>query len=322
MHWIGTPPAPRIHQWVRTSDWIRSRDVTVTITFALAAALSNAVHLMTQHAASVGVSKTHRGWDLVAFLVRQPLWLLGWAAAAGGFAFQAVALHSGQLSIVQSLLVTELVFALLLRRFWVHQHIAKLAWIAALITCAALTVFLTAAEPHGGHLEPDAAGWVSALSVFGSAVAVFAVMARWGSPARRAAFYATAASITWALMAAFIKATTNVLVASGPLGTLEHWPIYALIAAGVLGSVLQQAALQAGPLSVSQPLIVVVDPAVAIALSVWIFDERFTVSVAQKTIAGVAFCVMALGVTVLSRTAPTDLERSMVVKRRGLGEAS
>jgi uncharacterized membrane protein len=270
---------------------------------------------MTQHAASVGVSKTHRGWDLVAFLIRQPLWLLGWAAAAAGFAFQAVALHSGQLSIVQPLLVTELVFALLLRRFWVHQHIAKMAWTAALITCGALAVFLTVAQPHGGHLQPDVTDWVSALSVFGGAVAVLSVGARWGSPARRAALYATAASITWALMAAFIKATTDVLVASGPLGVLEHWPIYALVASGVIGSVLQQAALQVGPLSVSQPLIVVVDPAVAIVLSVWIFDERFAVSVAQKSIAAVAFCVMALGVTVLSRAAPTDLERSMPVMR-------
>ena len=290
------------------------RDVTITIIFALGAALANAVHLMTQHAASVGVSNKHRGWDLVVYLIRQPLWLLGWAAAAAGFAFQAVALHNGQLSIVQPLLVTELVFGLLLRRFWIHQHIAKMAWTAALITCAALTVFLTAAEPHGGHLQPDAADWAFALAVFGGAVAVLTVMARWGSPVRRAALYATAASITWALMAAFIKATTNVLVASGPVGMLEHWPIYALIASAVLGSVLQQAALHTGPLSVSQPLIVVVDPAVAIALSIWIFDERFTVSVAQKIIAGVAFCVMALGVTVLSRTAPTHLERSRPLK--------
>ena len=137
---------------------------------------------------------------------------------------------------------------------------------------------------------------------------------RWGSPVRRAALYATAASITWALMAAFIKATTNVLAASGVVGVLQRWPIYALIVSAVIGSVLQQAALQSGPLSVSQPLIVVVDPAVAIFLSVWIFDERFTVSPAQKAVAGVAFCVMALGVTVLSRAAPTDLDSSMPVR--------
>jgi hypothetical protein len=288
--------------------------VTVTIAFALAAALANAIHLMTQHAASVGVSDKHRNWHLVAFLIRQPLWLLGWGAAAGGFAFQALALHGGQLSVVQALLVTELVFALVLRRFWVHQHIAKTAWTGALVTCAALAVFLTAAEPHGGHLQPDAIDWVSALAVFGGAVAVLAVMARWGSPARRAALYATAASITWALMATFIKATTNLLAASGLVGTLEHWPLYALILSGVLGSVLQQAALQVGPLSVSQPLIVVVDPAVAIVLSVWIFDERFTVSSAQKAIAGIAFCVMAFGVTILSRAAPTDLDSTMPVR--------
>src|ERR1700733_5830574 len=188
----------KLRQRGSTTIPIGSRDVTVTILFALAAALANAVHLMTQHAASVGVSDKHRNWRLVSYLIRQPLWLLGWAAAAGGFAFQAVALHGGQLSVVQALLVTELVFALVLRRFWVHQHIAKKAWTAALVTCAALTVFLSAAEPHGGRLQPHATDWVSALAVFGGAVAVLAVMARWGSPVRRAALYATAASITWA----------------------------------------------------------------------------------------------------------------------------
>src|ERR1700733_12112036 len=222
----------KLRQSGSTNIPIGSRDVTLTIIFALAAALANAVHLMTQHAASVGVSDKHRNWRLVTYLIRQPLWLLGWAAAAGGFAFQALALHGGQLSVVQSLLVTELVFALVLRRFWVHQHVAKTAWSAALLTCAALAVFLTAAEPHGGRLQPDVADWALALAVFGGAVALLAFMARWGSPVRRAALYATAASITWALMAAFMKATTTLLAASGPVAMLEHWPIYALVPSG------------------------------------------------------------------------------------------
>jgi multidrug transporter EmrE-like cation transporter len=115
-------------------------------------------------------------------------------------------------------------------------------------------------------------------------------------------------------MAAFIKATTDVLANRGVLGTLEHWPLYALLVAAIIGSVLQQAALQVGPLSISQPLIVVVDPAVAIVLSVWIFDERFTVSAAQRVVAVAAFCVMAIGVTILSRAAPTDLDSTMPVK--------
>jgi hypothetical protein len=87
-----------------------------------------------------------------------------------GFAFQAVALRGGELSIVQPLLVTELVFALILRLLWVHQQIAKMAWTAEVITCAALAVFLTAAQPYGGHVQPDVADWASTLAVFGGAV--------------------------------------------------------------------------------------------------------------------------------------------------------
>jgi hypothetical protein len=288
--------------------------LTVTITLALAAALANAIHLMTQHAASAGAAGKLRGRQLVSFLVRQPLWLLGWGAATAGFAFQALALHFGQLSIVQPVLVTELVFALVLRRFWVRQDIARAAWIAAFVTCVALAVFLTAAQPHGGHPRPDWVEWASALAVFGGAVVVLAVLARWGSPRRRAALYATAASVTWALMATFIKAATDALAVSGPIGMLARWPIYALIASGVVGSVLQQAALQVGPLSVSQPLLVVVDPAISIVLSVWLFDERFTVSATQKAIAAAAFCAMAVGVTMLSRAAPADLDPSLPVR--------
>jgi hypothetical protein len=38
--------------------------VTLAIVFALAAALSNAVNLMTQHKASVGAPKREKGWRL------------------------------------------------------------------------------------------------------------------------------------------------------------------------------------------------------------------------------------------------------------------
>ena len=288
--------------------------MTVTIIFALAAALANAVHLMTQHTASVGVSNQHRNWALVAFLIRQPLWLLGWAAAAGGFAFQAIALHAGQLSVVQALLVTELVFALVLRRFWVRQHIAKTAWIAALVTCGALAVFLTAAEPHGGHLQPDASDWVIALVVFGGAVATLAIAARWGSPVRpRRALCHRRLHLVGLDGCLHQRGHQH----AGGIGRHRH--------AGALAALridchcdrrfgAPTGRLAGRPVERVQPLIVVVDPAVAIVLSVWIFDERFTASLAQRIVAGAAFCVMAIGVATLGRTAPTDLDSTMPVR--------
>ena len=138
--------------------------MTFTVAFALAAALSSAVNLMTQHSASVGAPKEEKGWRLVAYLFRQPPWLLGWLAAGGAFVFQAVALHYGQLSVVQPILVTELVFVLVLRRLWIRQDVARAAWAAALVVCGALAAFLAAAEPTGGHSSPDTPEWLSGLA--------------------------------------------------------------------------------------------------------------------------------------------------------------
>ena len=285
--------------------------MTLAVVFALAAAFSNAVNLMTQHSASVGAPKRKKGWRLAVYLVRHPLWLLGAAAAVGSYLFQALALHNGPMSVVQPLLVAELVFVLVLRRVWIHQDVARAAWAAVLVVCVALAVFLAAAEPTGGKPTPDTAEWLSAGLVFGGTIVALAAAGMRGPPGRRrAAVLAVAAALTWALEATFLKAATDTLATFGIGGLLIRWPAYAFIAATATGTVLQQAALHVGPLSVSQPFLVIIDPLASIILSVWLFDERFTNSPAKIAVAVMAFAVMAAGVTVLTRTAPQDLTRS------------
>jgi drug/metabolite transporter (DMT)-like permease len=135
-----------------------------------------------------------------------------------------------------------------------------------------------------------------------------------GSPVRRTSLYAVAAALAWALMATFIKTATDTFATSGLVGLLTRWPVYALAAAAVTGSLLEQAALHVGPLSVSQPLLVIINPLASIALSVWLFGERFTDSPAKIAIAGLAFAGLAVGVVALSRTAPQDLSPARAVK--------
>ena len=48
----------------------------LAVVFALAAALANAVNLMTQHKASISAPKRVKGWRLAMYLPRQQLWLL------------------------------------------------------------------------------------------------------------------------------------------------------------------------------------------------------------------------------------------------------
>src|SRR6516164_11288941 len=118
----------------------------MTIFFALMAALCNALNVVTQHRASIASPERARGWGLVLYLFKNPLWLFGWVALIGAFVFQALALHDGQLSIVQPVLATELVFMLVLRRFWIHQSIRPVTWGAAAVTCVGLTVFIAAGQ--------------------------------------------------------------------------------------------------------------------------------------------------------------------------------
>lgn len=282
----------------------------LAVVFAVASAFSNALTLIAQHLASITAPRREKGWRLVAYLIRQPLWLAGGAAGVGAFAFQALALHFGLLSVVQPLLLIELVFVLVLRRVWIGQDIASAAWAAAVVVCVSLAVFLGFSEPTGGTASPSKGDWLSALIAVSAIIAVLSASGIRGSPAQRAAVLAAAGSLTWALMATFIKTATQILAVSGLVGLLENWSPYALAAAAAAGTLLEQAALHVGPLSVSEPILVVVNPVASIALSVWVFDEQFTASPARVSIAFGAFAVMVVGVVELSRAAPQNISQT------------
>ncbi len=280
----------------------------MSIVYALVAAFCNALNVVTQHIASTKAPKKARGWHFVTYLFRSPIWLFGWIALAGAFVFQALALHNGELSVVQPVLVTELVFALVLRRYWVHQSIRGITWAAAALTTIGLGLFLAAAEPQGGHLQATTAAWTSATLTLAGAVALLMMLGHWSPRNRRAAFYGSATAIMWALVATFMKTTTNTLTEGGVGGTFVRWPVYALAASGLVVEVLNQAALHAGPLSISQPFLVIVDPLVSILLSVWIFGEHFTGNATALTVGTMSFAGMCVGAALLTRTAPATME--------------
>ena len=133
------------------------------------------------------------------------------------------------------------------------------------------------------------------------------VLAQWGPPGRRAGCYAVAAATVWAFVATVIKATTDTLTQYGFTGMLTRWPVYALVVGGIVGTVLVQAALHVGPLRISQPLLVIVDPVLSIYLSVQLYAEHFTDDAAKLTLAAVGFVGMCAGVVLLTRTAPSGM---------------
>jgi drug/metabolite transporter (DMT)-like permease len=279
--------------------------MTAAIVFAVLSALSNACSAILQRLAVVNRGSGARSvWRTAIDLVRQPMWLLGGLFLIGTFGFQALALYFGPLSVVQPILVLELIFTLGLRVFLLHDDIAMRTWSAALTICLGLAAFLVVAQPTQGTHVADAGQWTAAVSIRGLAVLALLLLARYGSPARRAALFGAATAVVWSVDAAFVKQAVDVLAHSGPLGLLTGWPLYAVIATGVLGTVLLQAAYAAGPLAASQATLLIVDPLASIALGVELFHEHLNAGPGYVAGAVASLAALGIGVVMLSIWAP------------------
>ncbi len=285
--------------------------------FAFAAAFASALTVVTQHVASTAAPTGVTGWRLAPYLIRNPLWLFGLLTVVGSFVCQAVALHFGRMSMVQSILITELVFSLVIGRVWLHRVVRPAAWISASVTIVGLTIFLIMAQPEGGHPQATTSAWLPALLTLGGATALCVIFASRGSPVRRAALYGSASAIVAAALATFLKSTTETLTGEGIPAMVMRGPLYGLVIAMFVSTVLTQAALHYGPLAVSQPLMVIVDPFVSIILGIWLYGEHFTGGPAAIAGAAAAFAAMVVGVVFLARTAPSfDADPSPARERR------
>jgi drug/metabolite transporter (DMT)-like permease len=275
------------------------------IAFAVLSALSNACSAVLQRLAAVQSPPDLKSpWKIAVYLIRQPMWLLGGLFLVGTFAFSALALYFGPLSVVQPVLVLELVFTLGFRRFLLHDDIAGRTLFAALMICVGLGAFLVVANPSEGSHVPSAGQWIVAVSTRGAAVIALLFLSRYGSPARRAALFGAATAVVWSVDAAFVKETVDELARSGIPGLLLHWPLYAMIATGVTGTILLQGAFRVGPLASSQATMLIVDPLASIALGIELFHEQLSTGPGAVLGAILSLAVLAGGVITLSIWAP------------------
>ncbi|MHB1711316.1 MAG: DMT family transporter [Acidimicrobiales bacterium] len=277
----------------------------IAILFAAAGSFCNASSAVLQRLANVSAPPdVAKGWRKALYLVRQPSWLLGFAFLVGTFGFTAVALYFGEIAVVQPVLVVELIFMLMIRRFWLHDRIASRTWGAAALTCAGLAGFLIAAHPREGAGLPSMTGWIYAVTGRVLIMSILLLLGRGGTPARKAAMLGSSAAIVWSIDAGFTKAAADVLARDGWLHLFVHWPVYLLVATGIAGTILVQAALTAGPLMVSQAALLIVDPFSSILLGVELFNEHVDTSPFGIAFSVLSLMMMALGVVLMSHWAP------------------
>jgi hypothetical protein len=241
-----------------------------------------------------------RGLSLIRRLVRRPLWLAGSAADVVGYAAEAGALALGSILVVQPILATTVLFAIPLSAAFSRARVrpADVAW-AAVLT-GGVAVFLIAGHPTSGLDRAPLGRWLVAVAVLAPVLAVCVGVGARRSGPRRALSLGIAAGLLFGVMAGLTKSVVN-LLGGGIVDLLTSWEPYALGLCAISGLLLQQAAYQAGALSLSLPAIAVLEPITATAIGVGVFEETVTASGAGWVLVGVAIVAMASGLIALSR---------------------
>jgi hypothetical protein len=246
---------------------------------ALAAALAFALSSFLKHV-SAGQVPMSSGEGVGGFgrfirgTLAHPLWLGGIGADVVGLALQLIALHLGALAVVQPLLITGLVFALVFRsRFGGRVSPREIGWAVVVGLCLVGFLLVAHVRPPVDHQGVDKVPAAIACGVgvvLGTACVLAARRVRGG---RSAALIGITVGATYAATAALLKTLTD-LAFPNPLHLFVSWQLYTVIVVGALGLVLNQMAFQAGPLSSSLPAIATVDPLLSVVIGVALYDER------------------------------------------------
>lgn len=207
-----------------------------------------------------------------------PLWLLGMLGQVAGFGLQALALRDGPLTLVQPLMVTEVVFALPLRHLLEGRRPRNSELLWAAVLCAGLAAFLVVATPaEGPSSPPDLLPTVIAVVAIGGGMALCTLLGRRARGNWAAALLAVGAGLGFAGTAGALKQVTGQL--SDGLGAVFlSWPVYAVGVGGAAGMLLTQLAFGAGPLRASLPAMSTVNTVASLLIGVTVFDEPFRVS--------------------------------------------
>ena len=227
--------------------------------------------LARQHAAA-GTVEEHAAMDPRLFLklMRRKSWLLGVALANGGFVFIASGIATGQLSIVEPIGATQVLFALFFAARASGRQLSRTEWVAAGAALVGVAGFLVIAAPQPGTDTNPAVPW--AVPIVGLCVFVVAGLAASRSMSRtqRGVVFAALAGLTFGTSDALIKVMSD----HGAGGLFTHWSLYAWMAAGLVALMLQQSAYQATHLGAAMPATSTLAPTTATLLGAAMLGEQ------------------------------------------------
>ncbi|MER6676360.1 DMT family transporter [Streptomyces sp. NPDC000983] len=232
-------------------------------------------------------------------LVRVPRWLGGIALMVAGMTLGAAALGMGQLSLVEPLLATNLLFAMALSRRQTRQPLGRQGWGGLLLLAGGVTAFVVAGRPSGGTALTDPSRqWLIIGSMIGAAVLLtgYARRSRLGAGP---ALLATAAGLLYGVQDALTRVTGQRLGEGGLGEVLTSWQPYAVLALGVTGLVLVQSAFETASLRMSLPALTAAQPLAGIVCGVGFLGDRLRTDTGALAWEAAGLAAIVVGIVLL-----------------------
>ncbi|MEU8786169.1 DMT family transporter [Streptomyces sp. NPDC048637] len=217
---------------------------------------------------------------LLLDLVRMPLWLAGIGLMVVGMALGAVALGMGDITLVEPLLATNLLFAMALSRRLTRQRLGRSGWAGLWLLAGGVTAFIVAGQPQGGRSNADPMWqWLIMGVVLGTALLLAAVAKRERvHVSLEAALLGVAAGLIYGLQDALTRISGERFGNGGWSALLTSWQPYTIVVLGVLALVLVQSAFESAPLRLSLPALTAAQPLAGILCGVGFLGDRLRVT--------------------------------------------
>ncbi|MGW7266815.1 DMT family transporter [Streptomyces sp. NPDC054842] len=211
---------------------------------------------------------------LLVDLVRVPTWLGGIGLMVVGQVLGAIALSRGELSLVEPLLATNLLFAMALSRHQTKQPLGRQGWAGLALLAGGVTAFIVAGQPRGGDAITDPLRhWL----IIGIMIGLALLLTAYAKRSRLSAaplLLAVAAGLLYGVQDALTRVTGQRFAAGGWSEVVTGWQPYGVLVLGVTGLVLVQSAFETAPLRMSLPALTATQPLAGIVCGVGFLGDR------------------------------------------------
>ncbi|WP_406370716.1 DMT family transporter [Streptomyces sp. NBC_01550] len=236
---------------------------------------------------------------LLLDLMQVRSWLAGIGLMVSGMALGALALGKGEVSVVEPLLATNLLFAMALSRHRTGQRLGRQGWAGLWLLAGGVTAFLLGGRPQGGETITNALRhWLVVGVVVGIAL-LLTTFAKRSQHGAAAALLAVAAGLLYGLQDALTRMSGQLLSDAGWTALMTSWQPYAVVVLGVTGLILVQSAFETAPLRMSLPALTAAQPLAGIACGIGFLGDQVRTDAGALAWQAAGLAAIVVGIVLL-----------------------